>query len=497
MTKHDEPFQPEKIEEQIDHLLAQVVSHAADTVEPEGLLIHDLHLIHADNTPSGERVWARLAERLEGHHAASPRLHVLTYQPSSKERKSKSMHTPELNTIQSQPVTLPRKSRRVFALVAAVLIATLLVGSALWTLTAIRAPQQNTRTAQGGTPNGISAGKLLCHISYNGDSGFEQAPPSLSWSADGTIAIANPFLKIVSGQTCTSQSLINLPNTFVRPVWSPDGQRLLLLHGNVAEVRDARTGTLLFHFQAAPSFQFTQAVWAPGSTQIISSSVNVLSHTTESVKVQIWDANSGTSIRTAFSFDDGVLIGSAWISPGGQYLATQGSEHTITFWNVGTGKRISTTTSSVAGNAQPVAWSPDGASLAIGLPNANWPSTPSQVQIWSSATGRLTATFQDSNTTEGTIGGLAWSPDGKYLAESSAAIHIWDRATGQLVATFGKVAAQTTPNSGKATTLTQIVSVSWASNGRQLASLTTSVIAPLGGLNSQNQQNTLNVWQLL
>lgn len=492
MAKHDEPFQPEKIEEQVDHLLSQAVSHSASSVEPEGRLIQDLHLILADDTPSGERVWARLAERLEGRHAASPHLHVVTQRPLSQERIRKSMHTPELNTIQSQPVLQPRKPRRVFALVAAVLVATLLVGSALWMFTVMRAPQQNSQTAQKGTPNSISAGKLLCHISYNPDSGFEQAQPSLNWSASGMIAIANPFLKIVSGQTCASQSLINLPNTAVHPVWSPDGQRLLLLHGNVAEVRDARTGSVLTSFQADGSGDFAQAVWTPDGTQIIFSTVNVLSHTTESVKVQVRDAHSGAFIRTAFSFADGVLIGSAWISPGGQYLATQGSDHTITFWNLGTGKRISTTTSSVAGNSQPVAWSPDGASLAIGLPNANWPATPSQVQIWSSTTGRLITTFQDSNTLEGAIGGLAWSPDGKYLAESSTEIHIWEPATGQLVATFGKVVAQAMSSNGNATTPSQIVSVSWAPNGKQLASLT----SPLGGLNSSNQQNTLNVWQL-
>lgn len=103
----------------------------------------------------------------------------------------------------------------------------------------------------------------------------------------------------------------------------------LLLHGNAAEVRDARTGHVLANFQADPAREFTQAVWAPDGTQIISAAVHVLSHTTESVNVQVWDASTGASIRTALSFDDGILIGSAWISPGGQYLATQGSDHTI------------------------------------------------------------------------------------------------------------------------------------------------------------------------
>jgi len=103
--------------------------------------------------------------------------------------------------------------------------------------------------------------------------------------------------------------------------------------------------------------------------------------------------------------------------------------------------------------------------------------------------------LQDPNTFEGNIDGLAWSPNGTYLAESSAEIHIWNTATGRLVATFGKIATKTTSSNGKATTVSQIVSVSWASDGRKLASVTTSVTNP--PVPGSNQQNIiLNVWQL-
>jgi WD40 repeat protein len=198
------------------------------------------------------------------------------------------------------------------------------------------------------------------------------------------------------------------------------------------------------------------------------------------VKVRVWNASTGAPIRTSLTFADGVLIGSAWISPDGALLALQKSDHRIEFWNTASGRLVSTTSSSVAGNSQPAAWAPNSQFLAIGLPNPHWPSVPSEVQVWSAATGQLIATFSDSDTFEGTIGGLAWSEDGKYLAESSGQIHVWDVSARQLVATFGKVEKSS-----------WIIAVSWAPDGSKLASLTANVTR------SPHMQNRLSVWQLL
>lgn len=349
-------------------------------------------------------------------------------------------------------------------------------------------------TLAGSPQKGISSGELLCSFSYSTNSSLELVQPPLDWSARGVIATANPFLKTFSAQTCASQSLINLPTTLIRPVWSPDGKRLLLLHGDVADVLDASTGSVIVSLKADRSTNFAQAVWVSNETQIISTDVNVLSHTTQRVKVQVWDASTGALIRTAFTVNDGVLIGSAWTSPNGQYFALQKSDHQIEFWNIDTGKLVSTTSASVAGNSQSIAWSPDDASLAIGLPNANWPDAPSEVQIWSSVTGQLTASFQDSHTFEGNIDGLAWSPNGKYLAESSAEIHIWDVAARKLVTTFGQIATKTTSGNGKTTTFFQISSVTWAPDGNRLASVTSSHVFP--AVPGASNQDTLNVWQL-
>lgn len=487
MAKHDEPFQPEKLEEQIDQLLAQAASDSIGSVEPERRLVQDLHHVHADDTPSGERVWARLAEKLAEQNATPHHLHVISNPRESRKRVT-SMSTPELNTLQSQQAGASQKPRRFFELVAAVLLTVLLVGGAAWVFTASHL-SHNQPTLGSATLKGISAGKLLCSASVGPNTVFGMGQPRLDWSARGIIATTNP-LKAFSAHTCAAQSLTNVPATsFEQPVWSPDGKRLLLFAGNTANVVDASTGSVLTTFHTDYPGEFGQAVWTSNAAHIVSMNVNVLSHTSQSVKVQVWDASTGTLIRTAFTAADGILIGSAWISPNGTVLALQRSNHQIEFWDIATGKRVSTTATSVSGNGQATAWSPDGSFLAIGISSANWPTVPGSVQIWSTSTGHLMATLQDKNTFEGAIDGLAWSPNGTYLAESSAEIHIWNVMTGQLVTTFGKVATKTTASNGSSL-FSQIASVTWAPDSATLASLTST------STSSGSGQKTLHVWLL-
>jgi hypothetical protein len=70
MTKRDEPLRPESLEEQLQQL-AQPVSHSSEPTTLGADLVRDLHLVHADYTLSGERVWTHLAERLREQNAAS------------------------------------------------------------------------------------------------------------------------------------------------------------------------------------------------------------------------------------------------------------------------------------------------------------------------------------------------------------------------------------------------------------------------------------------
>jgi WD40 repeat protein len=315
----------------------------------------------------------------------------------------------------------------------------------------------------------------------------------------------DPYLHIFSARTCAAESLSGLPTSLGQPAWSPDGKHLLLLHGDVAEVRDTATGQVLTSFRADPGAQFERGAWTPDGQQIVTSeAVAYLSRTNsegsrewgENARGQVWNASTGVLLRTAFTFDN-VVLGSLSLSPNGQYLALQQAPTAnppepvvanIQFWNIRTGAKMSTTTASVTGPL--FAWSPSGDAFAVALPQPNAASS-AVIQVWSTAMAQLTVSISDDDTFEGMVEGLAWSPDGRYLAESSATIHIWDVASDRLVATFGRVAPKATSSAGTLT-FTYIASLAWSPDGSMLASAT--VAYPNG--NSANQQHTLHVWQL-
>lgn len=98
------------------------------------------------------------------------------------------------------------------------------------------------------------------------------------------------------------------------------------------------------------------------------------------------------------------------------------------------------------------------------------------------ANGQLTTSFKDSDTWAQVIGALAWSPDGKYLAESGSALHIWDVKAQKIVATFGEVNKPAF-----------IPTLAWSPDGTMLASTTNSAAA-MG--QQALLQNTVNVWKL-
>jgi hypothetical protein len=404
-------------------------------------------LVVAVNIGYDER-WQRLASHLAEDVASGQPIKrpLATPHESHTERSLSRQRT-------FRSAVLTRTNR--FAQVAATVVAVLLVGSLLLVL---HLAQTSQRTQTGANTPAIHTGTLLCSISYPTGSRLFFGQPPLDWSAHGVIITAYP-VHTFAAQTCASQSLVNVPATsLIRPAWSPDGQRLLLLAGDTATVLDARTGQTVasFHARGSPA-QFDGGAWTPDGKQIITSErVILLPHAPFREIVQVWDASTGAFIRTPLTFDH-VLGGS--LAPDASDYAVQTSEHMVEIWKIDSGKLVSSIASSVAG---PVAWSPGDALLALGLSSSHWPAQPGEVQLWSTATGQLLASFQDSDTFEGMIGGLAWSPDGKYLAESSAQIHIWDVTTRKLVATFGQITTKTTANSGKTTMFSEIVSVAWA-----------------------------------
>jgi len=81
-------------------------------------------------------------------------------------------------------------------------------------------------------------------------------------------------------------------------------------------------------------------------------------------------------------------------------------------------------------NVRSLAWSPDGSQLAVG-------SADHTITIWDVKSGKLLLTITDHVKS---IRELAWSPDGRILAagDQGGAIYLWDPLTGKLIEQVAK-----------------------------------------------------------
>ena len=130
MTDREEPFRPESREEHLDQLV-QAASHSSGPLVPEARLVEDLRTVFTEYTQAGERVWTRLSER--------------DYTPTAQRRMAS--ENGQTASIEPMPIahgqfvtrsvpqsTSPRRWGSFFTLVAAVLMAAVLVGSAFFVL---------------------------------------------------------------------------------------------------------------------------------------------------------------------------------------------------------------------------------------------------------------------------------------------------------------------------------------------------------------------------
>lgn len=463
-----------------------------------------------ENERSLERIWNRFVQSQE--HSAVPQDRQqekpegkLLFIEGKAMQENDFRWPAESSTLHSQPM---RRSRRSFArtLSISVAAAVVLITILSWALlSSLHKPGTLGSSNNGNTPQkAISHGTLLCSFSNDNNTLEYPRQPSLHWSSRGQLATTYDNLKIVDAQSCSQKS--SQQTSYESATWSPDGKRLLVFASvdssdyQKASIIDASTGKVIATFKiaqqasiqhqsngvvplsafsggAGPYTGFGPSMWSADGTQIIS----VVSVQGE-VTVQLWNASTGAPVRTLFTVP-GTLGTDAQplnlLSPDGKYLAVQFDDSSIQIWSIDSGKRVSTIPFEKGefdfmGFPSAVAWSPDGTSLALGLTNA------SKVQIWSTATAQLIASFTDTDASAHVIGALAWSPDGKYLAESGSDIHIWDVKAQKFVATFGKV----DPTRWTAT-------LAWSPDSRMLVSATNGILQK-----GKITENKINVWKL-
>ncbi|HMY75563.1 MAG TPA: AAA-like domain-containing protein, partial [Blastocatellia bacterium] len=156
-----------------------------------------------------------------------------------------------------------------------------------------------------------------------------------------------------------------------------------------------------------------QAVFSPDGRFVAGASGNV---------AKLWDTATGQEIRS-FAGHTGKVTGVAF-SPDGRLLATASFDGKAKLWGVTTGEELKT----FAGHAAPlisVAFAPDGRRLAS-LDLAE------QVKLWSAETVREIRTMaMASVSSDAGVNGLAFSPDGKWLAASARGCQVWEVETGK------------------------------------------------------------------
>ncbi|MBA3321854.1 MAG: caspase family protein [Pyrinomonadaceae bacterium] len=157
-------------------------------------------------------------------------------------------------------------------------------------------------------------------------------------------------------------------------------------------------------------------------------------NTTGGGEVELWDASTGTRLRSLKRHASGVEA--VAYSPDGKMLASACLDGTVKLWNISTGMQVR----SFKGHADhtviftlsdySVAFSPDSKMLASA-------SIGEAVNLWDVSTGTQLHTLKGDD--GGTLS-IGFSPDGKTLAGSGAdggtgtgTVKLWDVSTGELL----------------------------------------------------------------
>jgi WD40 repeat protein len=209
--------------------------------------------------------------------------------------------------------------------------------------------------------------------------------------------------------------------------FSPDGQYLASASAQVRQpgqikIWEAASGKELRTISRGHQAGITCLAFGPGGKLLLASGGTDLT-------VRFWDARSGHELRPPLKQAQPVM--SLAFSPDGAYLAVAGGKRgqpelpgEVRIWEVTTGRSVHTR--KVPRSVLSIVYSPDGGRLA-------W-AAGKEVVVAEAATGRIEYTRGH----RGIIYSVAFSPDRRHLATASddRTVKVWTAATGQEVLTL-------------------------------------------------------------
>lgn len=246
-----------------------------------------------------------------------------------------------------------------------------------------------------------------------------------------TMVLGNGELRLLDRETGVETLLEQYQGGVNALSWSFDGRYLAVGTDRLLHVWDAEKRELA---QSINAGNIILALgWGSGSHLIATGSYKGI--------VDLWSVESGANLLK-IAGHTGAVKALAW-SPQGSYLASGGEEGGIRIWDLGTRKEILQLLPGHSGPIEDLAWSPDGTYLAGAGHDL-------LVRIWNAAEGEYLGSFTDrlkkpfvtekgfefavgmkSVSHEDIVLSISWAPNGKQLASTSwdQTVAVWDVAT--------------------------------------------------------------------
>jgi eukaryotic-like serine/threonine-protein kinase len=261
------------------------------------------------------------------------------------------------------------------------------------------------------------------HLALHTLRGHVQAVCAVAVSPDGTRMVTgseDTTAKMWDADTGHELRTLKGHTSWIRSAaFSPDGRRIVTGGGDqTARVWEAATGRGLLALKGhgAP---ITSVTFSPDGQRILTGS--------QDATARIWEAADGRELFTLRGHSPWSAIWSVAFSPDGRRIVTGSGDRVAKVWDAGTGRELLTLAGHSAGIG-PVAFSPDGRRIMTG-------SRDRTAKVWEADSGRELFTLKGHTSW---LRSATFSPDGLRIVTGSqdATVKVWEAASGRELRTL-------------------------------------------------------------